>query len=51
MIILPRIAIKMRDGYEIEDVLTKFSQDITLDKKKENLFHDSNILSVLEKNK
>ena len=28
IIILPRIAIKIKDGYEIEDVLTKFSNTI-----------------------
>ena len=38
IIILPRIAIKMKEGYEIEDVLTKFSNTITFDKKKVNLY-------------
>lgn len=38
IIILPRIAIKMKDGYEIEDILTKFSKTIVLDKKKVNVF-------------
>ena len=38
LIVLPRIAIKMKDGYEIEDVLTKFSQTVVLDKKKINVY-------------
>ncbi len=38
IIILPRIAIKMKDGYAIEDIFTKFSKNITFDKKKVNLY-------------
>lgn len=54
IIILPRIAIKLKDGYEIEDILTKFSKAITLDKKKVNLYlvdcHAKNAENVLSIN-
>lgn len=54
IIILPRIAIKMKEGYEIEDILTKFSKAITLDKKKVNLYlvdcHAKNAEDVLSIN-
>lgn len=54
IIILPRIAIKMKEGYKIEDILTKFSKAITLDKKKVNLYladcHANNAEGVLSIN-
>ena len=38
IIILPRIAIKLKDGYVLENVLSKYSRTVTFDQKKENLY-------------
>lgn len=55
MIILPRFAIKMKAGYEIDEVLTQFRQHISLDKKELNLYkvdcNADNSVDVLTLNK
>lgn len=38
IIILPRFAIKMNEGYDIKDVLTKYGQGLVFDEKEINIF-------------
>ena len=55
LIILPRFAIKMKAGYEIDEVLTVFGENLTLDKKEINIFkvdcNSNNSVEVLTLNK
>ena len=55
LIILPRFAIKMKAGYEIDDVLTVFGENLSLDKKEINIYkvdcNSNNSVEVLTLNK